>query len=231
MSSLSTVSDLDKIDLENSKLSDLFDQAWKSQQVLFKSSEESSSEYESRRKKTIAILNQAKSMIEEIGLFSSNEGIEEISTREIRYFLVDSLLGWLNSKISSSKPDIRLPALRLSREHYLSFLKQTRSYEIHSLDVNQFNIPDASNNTTASVELSKQAAFDANLVSQANQRNEKIRRYRELKEIEGKMENMNLVLASAHADEEQIREIHMTYVKYWINKAVDELKLLNGKLN
>ena len=75
---------LENLDLENSKLSDLFDKAWKSQQELYKSSDESSSVYEMRRKRTIQVLEKCKFMIEELGLFSENESLEEISTSELR---------------------------------------------------------------------------------------------------------------------------------------------------
>jgi immunoglobulin-binding protein 1 len=76
---------LDNIDLDNSKVSDLFDRAWKSQQDLYKTSDTSNSTFEARRKKTLAVLEHCKSMFEELGLFSENEGLEEVSTSELRY--------------------------------------------------------------------------------------------------------------------------------------------------
>jgi hypothetical protein len=76
---------LDNIDLENTKVSDLFDKAWKSQYALYKVDDTSSSSYETRRKKTLEVLLHCKSMFEELGLFSENEGLEEVSTSELRY--------------------------------------------------------------------------------------------------------------------------------------------------
>ena len=78
---------LDNIDLENSKLSDLFDKAWTSQKELYKASDESSALYESQRKRTIEVLEKCKFMIDELALFSENESLEEISTNELRFVI------------------------------------------------------------------------------------------------------------------------------------------------
>lgn len=227
---------LDNIDLENSKLSDLFDKAWKSQQGLYKASDESTVDYQERRKKTIQVLEQCKYMIDELALFSENESIEEISTSELRYFLIEALLGWLIYKANTSKPELRLQALRKSHEHYFNFMQQTGQYEIHKYNLNRFKLAtstsnsNSSGNEEANGQSSKQAAFDNNLIHAAEDRSEKIRRYKEQKEIESQLDKMMLVVSSAHTDDEQKRKFYTTFITYWVNKAVDELKLLSDEI-
>ncbi len=151
-----------------------------------------------------------------------------------RYFLNDALMGWLCSKTSATKPDLRLVDLREAHEHFLEYLKLTRNYEFHRYDLEKYKTSHLAErtNSTQDTQLTlagKQAAFDNNLVNQANERNEKIRRYKEMKEIESQMDKMLLVLNSAHTDEDQRRNFYITLIKYWINKSIDELKLIDGK--
>lgn len=76
---------LDNIDLENATLSSLFDVAWKSQRDLEKdSADESSVEYQTKRKKIIQVLQKCELMLDELHLFSDNESLDEVSTSELR---------------------------------------------------------------------------------------------------------------------------------------------------
>jgi hypothetical protein len=144
-------------------------------------------------------------------------------------------MGWLYSKTSATKPKARLKELREAHENFISYLKQTRSYEFHTHDLEKYKTSHIVNTQPSTEEFSstlaaKQAAFDNNMVNQATERSEKIRRYKELKEVESQMDKMFLVLNSAHTDEDQRRSFYMTLIEYWINKSIDELKLIDGKI-
>ncbi len=77
----------DSFDLENMKLSDLFDLGWKEQRELNKTTLcEQSSEYLLKRKKAVDLLKKCEFMLDEIHLFSDNESIDETSTSELRLF-------------------------------------------------------------------------------------------------------------------------------------------------
>lgn len=79
---------------------------------------------------------------------------------------------------------------------------------------------------------SKQEMFDANLVNQAYDRNEKIRRYKEQKELETQMQSMTVSTSSGvKIDDEVKRKYYLTCLKYWINKAVDDMKLIDGNFD
>ena len=65
----------------------------------------------------------------------------------------------------------------------------------------------------------------------AYERSEKIKRFKEMKQIETQLEQMSLVLDTVKpelVDEETRRKTFNTFIKYWINKAVDDLKVIEG---
>lgn len=72
-------------DLDNLKLSELFDRGWRLQRELYKTSlDETCNEYLLKRKKSVEMLKKAQFMLDELNLFSENEDLDEISTSEIR---------------------------------------------------------------------------------------------------------------------------------------------------
>jgi immunoglobulin-binding protein 1 len=217
-------------DYENRTASDLFDSGWKLQQELEKSSDESSENYSIKRKQAIEMLRKCTEMLDELHLFSENELLDEISTSEIRYFITDALLSWLLCKINSTSPNVRLVALEEAKHYILKFLRLTKSYNFHSFNVDKF---ENDNTETArfdqvSVNLAnKQATFDMNMVNQAYDRSEKIKRFKEQKELETQIsfvQSSNL----ANIDEEHRRKFYKTCVKYWVNKSIDDLKVVTG---
>jgi patatin-like phospholipase/acyl hydrolase len=161
-----------------------------------------------------------------------------------RYFLNDALLGWLFSKVNSPQPEIRLMALEQSKKSYLNYLELTKSYNLHTYDLTKYqsqtdplsvdNILER--NRQQQQQQQSQAAFDASLVNSAQDRNEKIRRYKEQKQFENKMKTMHEFIETEKAkqtskqiDEEYLKEFYMTNLRYWINRSLDDIKLLDGK--
>ena len=136
-------------------------------------------------------------------------------------------MGWLYSKVNSNQPQIRLVALEQAKNSIIKYLKLTKNYELHNFSLDKFQ-RDSSNNPERVNNISSQTAFDANMINQAYERNEKIKRFKEQKEIESQLNLMNL---TPHADEEFRRKLFKTSVKYWINKSVDDLKIIDGNCN
>ncbi|RNA00204.1 immunoglobulin-binding 1 [Brachionus plicatilis] len=226
-------SNFDSIDLENSTTSTLFDFGWKIQQELANTPDQSSANFDQKRKKVIEVLQKCENMLGELGLFSKNESLEEVSSNELRYFINDALLGWLFSKTPSSRPSERLPALEESKKYYINYLTLTFNYGIHQIDIKQFGHSgqNADPHGFPETQYGRQAAFEQNLIKQAYDRSEKIKRYREQKELEEKLKDCQLVLAKPYVDEEQKSEIYNIYIKYWLNQAVDDLKLINDEIS
>ncbi len=82
------------------------------------------------------------------------------------------------------------------------------------------------------LDTNRQASFDAGLTAMAYDRNEKIKRFKEQKELEKQIDAMSNVLdanKSQQVDDEVRRKFYMNTIRYWINVAIDELKCINGK--
>lgn len=80
--------------------------------------------------------------------------------------------------------------------------------------------------------LDRQAEFDANLINMAHSRSEKIARYKDQKQIEKEMDDMAKILDSVkkeQVDEETRRKYFTKCLKFWINQALDDFKCINGK--
>jgi len=221
--------------MENMRLSELFDWAWKTQRDLFKQSDECCSDYLLKRSRSIEALRKCEFMLDELHLFGDNETVDEVFTSELRYFLNYALLGWLLSKVNSNKPEVRATALEEARDYYLKYLILTKNYELHNYNVKKLTASKENSELDKLIaNVSRQAAFDENLVNMAYERSEKIKRFKEMKQIETQLEQMSLVLDTVKpelVDEETRRKTFNTFIKYWINKAVDDLKVIEDEIN
>ena len=219
-------------EMENMRLSELFDWGWKTQRELSKQSDECSSDYLLKRERAIEALRKCEFMLDELHLFGDNETLDEVSTSELRYFLNYALLGGLLSKVNATKPDVRATALEEARDYYLKYLILTSNYELHKYNVKQMAASKENSELAKLIgNVSRQAAFDDNLVNMAYERSEKIKRFKEMRQIETQLDQMSLVLDTIKpelVDEENRRKTFNTFIKYWINKAVDDLKVIEG---
>lgn len=68
-------------------------------------------------------------------------------------------------------------------------------------------------------------------MNQAYDRTEKIRRYKEQKELESQLGNMYTALSSSsHIEDEQRRKCFKTFLRYWTNKSIDDSKIVNDEI-
>ena len=143
-----------------------------------------------------------------------------------------ALLGWLYSKVNSTKGEVRILALEQAHKHFLKYLEVTRNYSLHNHSLAKFRSEQDNDTGIASgvSSIVSQAQFDKNMVNAAQGRNEKIRRYKEQKELDAQLEMMNKQAqqSAANLDDEFVRKMHLTYVKSWINKSLDELQMADG---
>jgi hypothetical protein len=78
-------------------------------------------------KKACDILQQCDAMIDQLGLFSPNEGKEDISTTDLKYLLVPYYLGELTEKIHNSN---RLQIIKTSQAHLKEFVSICEKLEL-----------------------------------------------------------------------------------------------------
>lgn len=208
--------------IDNMTISQLFDEAWTIQLKLEKVDDTKTNEFRTQLKKSIEYLEKCDIMIQEIHLFSDNEAIEEISTKELRYFLYPALLGWLISSKPYNQND-RINDLNKSAFFYIKFLKLTKNYGLHNYAIPSLEKLTENNENE---EPAKQTAssLDRDLIKQAYERNEKIKRFKETKEFEKKLEGMKAAVNLEHVDDERKRDFYLTFIKFWLNKVIENIK-------
>jgi len=231
------MSEIYENDMDSMKLSDLFDHGWKIQRELAKSGLcEQSSEFLAKRKNALDILKRCEFMLDELHLFSDNESLDEVSTSELRYFLTYALIGWLFNKVNSNKSDTRLAALLKAKSNYLKYLALTKDYDLHKFNVDKMSKEEDTETSLEKVTLNldRQAEFDANLINMAHSRSEKIARYKDQKQIEKEMDDIAKILDSVkkeQVDEETRRKYFTKCLKFWINQALDDFKCINDEIS
>ncbi|THU70466.1 hypothetical protein C4D60_Mb08t25310 [Musa balbisiana] len=205
---------------EDMPLPALFEEASK----IHAMASESSVDREALRK-GIQTLRRCDEMISKLGLFSSNETKDDVSTANLKYLLVPFYIGELTEKVAE---DDRLKVLKISRDHLKEFISICEALEL---------IPEE--------ELERSSERGAN--TPANQRAKKITRFKrqraaeaKLQEIKEKKERRWRSLRAAALsspvevgeedvlddDGEEEREAWLTTISLSICKAFDLLEML-----
>ncbi|XP_030305041.1 immunoglobulin-binding protein 1 isoform X1 [Calypte anna] len=171
-------------------------------------------------------LQRAAAMVAQLELFSENEDVEEIASADLKYLLVPALLGALTLKqVDLSK---RLQHLESARSHFWRFLQLCSSYGLGS-----FSLPPGSppaEEGAGSPGPSGPAAAQASLVAMASNRQAKIQRYKQKKELENRLASMRSCVESGQADEDQIREFHILQIQRWINTSLEEIESIDQEI-
>lgn len=166
------------------------------------------------------MLQEAELRVEQLQVFSRNEELEEVSTADLRYLLLPALLGALTLKTCGGQ---RLGTVRAAREHFMKYLGRCQDYHVCS-----FNLPRRDEETEGEREPpAAQPRPSADLVAMAVQRQAKIERYRQKKELEARLAEMGGAARGGQADDEASREFYLLNIKRWINVSLDEIESIN----
>lgn len=147
------------------------------------------------------------------GVFSRNEGIEEVATSDLQYFLLPALLGSLCLKITvGNRKDITT----VSEVYFRDFLQRCSDYGICS----EYKCQQQS---STEEEADEQAAQKQELNCLIHSRAGKIQRFKEQKELKSRLEDLKKNMDNEHADEEIKRNYFLTMIRLYTYEAVDEL--------
>lgn len=158
-------------------------------------------------------LEDATKLVSLAGLFSKNETADEIATNDLQYLLLPSLLGSLTLKLTSGE---RKEIVNVAEVYFKDFLKRCNEYELSDYD---FKDGKSEDKKEAKSEMEK-------LTSMVNTRANKIQRFREQKELKGKLVELKKNVDNEHVDEEIKRNYFLTMIKLAIYEAVDELNCI-----
>ncbi|XP_077141082.1 immunoglobulin-binding protein 1 [Ranitomeya variabilis] len=208
------------------KLPELLDKGWQILEEVEDSSQPAGvREVQDKVKRGLGLLEQATRMVTQLELFSSNEDLDEISSADIRYLLLPALLGALTLK----QVDLshRRQHLEAARSYFLDFLKRCHDYKVSS-----FNLPGQEEAAQEDCEpvRSTRAGVPPNLTAMAMQRQAKIERYKQKKELENRLSGLKAAVKSGTADEEQVREFYLLHLQRWVCMALEEVESIDQEM-
>ncbi|XP_023489868.1 immunoglobulin-binding protein 1 isoform X2 [Equus przewalskii] len=172
--------------------------------------------------KGLDLLEKAAEMLSQLDLFSRNDDLEEIASTDLKYLMVPAFQGALGMK--QVNPSKRLEHLQWAREHFLNYLTQCQYYHVA-----QFELPRNKNNSAENNTANCSMAYP-NLVAMASQRQAKIERYKQKKEVEHRLSTLKSAVESGQADDERVREYYLLHLRRWIGISLEEIESIDQEI-
>ena len=155
-------------------------------------------------------------MVNELSLFSSNESVEEIATKTLKYLLLPAILGDLTLKSMVTE---RSEVLQTAEIYFNDYIQRLNDYQICDIDIKRND-----NSEKESSESKTITSSMASLESAVHNRNDKIRRYNESKQLDNKLKEMRQKMSqTVEIDDEIQREYYLKLINRWINHSLEEL--------
>ncbi|XP_058392070.1 immunoglobulin-binding protein 1 isoform X2 [Diceros bicornis minor] len=172
--------------------------------------------------KGLDLLKKAAEMLAQLDLFSRNEDLEEIASTDLKYLMVPAFQGALTMK--QVNPSKRLDHLQWAREHFLNYLTQCQYHHVA-----EFELPKTKNNPAENNTASSSMAYPS-LIAMASQRQAKIERYKQKKEVEHRLSALKSAVESGHADDERVREYYLLHLRRWIGISLEEIESIDQEI-
>ncbi|XP_054648575.1 immunoglobulin-binding protein 1 [Dunckerocampus dactyliophorus] len=214
------------LDTDPPKLSELFDRGWKIFAEIDNTNDPlACNSVQVRVKRAINMLEETSRMAAQLDLFSPNEELDEVATADLKYLLCPALLGALTMKQTGR--DKRLEIVRTARVYFMDFLKRCKEY-----NVSQFLLPESvSESTEQNVPSTcKPMPTASSLAAMAAQRQVKIQRYSEKKELEARLSDVQKAVEGGQADEETCRDFYLLNVRKWVFACLDEIQSIDQEI-
>ncbi|XP_071522111.1 immunoglobulin-binding protein 1 [Panulirus ornatus] len=167
-------------------------------------------------------------LVSELGVFSSNETLEEIPTSAIKFLLLPVLLGSLSLKRTDVE---RLHVLQLANVYFRDFVKRCKQYEFIDTELpSTEDDEDSSDEAEAEKKSLPKASTKQGMPSpeelqaMARQREEKIRRFKKKKDLGNQLMDLKKALDKPSHDEDILRNYYITLVRKFAYESVDELE-------
>jgi len=183
-----------------------------------------SDELQAKIKKGIKELEKDTLLVSQLGVFSSNETLEELSTSSIKFLLLPVLLGSLTLK----RTDIeRTEILRLANIYFRDFIERCRLYQITDVKLpEEKNFEEDDDSAAVALPPKRGMPTPDELAKMGQQREAKLNRFKEKKTLGEKLINLKKDLANPSHDEEVLRNYHITMLKKFVCDSCDELDSL-----
>jgi len=204
---------------KNSTLPQLFLSGWKQFRTIEDSDEATNSTAYQEKVSTCMInLEQCTQMVNMLQLFSSNEEIIEVSTGDIRFFLLPAFLGELTLKRIG---DDRKMSLNNANIYFKDYLKRCESYKVSKKELKKYLDTNCGQQNGSTKKPSK-----------GQSREEKIAIYKENKDLLSKIEEIQKRLEQhpEAVDDDLIRQHYLDWLYLWVNKSIENIDFINREL-
>lgn len=206
-------------DTNNETLDSIFDAGFALHGKVTDSVDDTHSEHtQSLVKRAILMFEDATRLVSILDIFSRNENYKEIQTEHLKYFLLPVLLGDLTSMVTHID---RGETVETAQIYYIDFLQRCEDYGLSDLG----SIP-----TLVKIKEDEEKEEEETCSNQRNksldfmnsERNKKMARYRQNKELEADIKGLNLLLAQGR-DLETLRQLYLKLIQKFINSSLDSI--------
>lgn len=99
----------------------------------------------------IKLFEDSTKLVSLVDIFSNNECFEEVTTENLKYFLLPALLGTLTTKICGHSN--RLDIINAAEIYFVDFLQRLVSYKIIDIEIPELSNESKIKNYDANIEL------------------------------------------------------------------------------
>ncbi|KAF9110411.1 hypothetical protein BGX27_006370 [Mortierella sp. AM989] len=172
-----------------------------------------SDEFQAKVNDSIRGFERSAAMVRQLSLFSENEFMDDISTKDLRFLLTEYYLGELFLKRVSQD---RLKDLTISKEHFDHFILQCETHDVLSAQDKKYL-----------EQITTDAPRDA-----ATRRGEKIARFKREKEMRNQIEEFHKVLGTTGSGyegelsselEDKFRDFVLLHLQFAIFQTMEQL--------
>ncbi|KAK6183288.1 hypothetical protein SNE40_010794 [Patella caerulea] len=188
-----------------------------------------SEKYQDEVYKGVKSCHQAIKMVNQLELFSNNESIEEVATNEIKYMLLSALLGYLTLK---SIKESRINLLHRSKGFYSDYLKLCKSYGVGGVeipDIEEEEVREEDGDQNKQI-VTAGASRGPDLRAMSFQRQSKIERFKQKRDIESKLKDLRGKVEQDDVDDEIKREYYLTMLNEWSATSIEEIDSINFEI-
>ncbi|KAL0100144.1 hypothetical protein PUN28_019525 [Cardiocondyla obscurior] len=167
------------------------------------------------------MFEDATRLVSMVDMFSDNETFEEVATENIKYFLLPALLGKLTNQICGTND--RMHLVKVAEIYFVDFLKRLKAYGLTNVE-----IPDIDSTDEKKKEDNRhlQESSPRMLQEMVTNRNAKLQRYQQEKDLESRLNTLKKNLDNTNIDDEIKRDYFVTLVKLYAMRIVEDLNLL-----
>ncbi|KAL2159935.1 hypothetical protein VTH06DRAFT_2068 [Thermothelomyces fergusii] len=184
-----------------------------------------SSEYADTVSSAVKLYQESLALVGALSIFSPNESLEDVSTTDLPFFLINFHLAEITQKLPSSSPQERKGILSAARDAYERYLHLVDSYGLLSPPYKKL----LEQYTEAPTTFSTVSTSDPEA-----RRNAKIANFRAEKELRNRLEFLRSrpeygTEDDRHGggDEEAVRQVHLAHIDYSTHMAFQALESLN----